>query len=347
MNKSILKKKMENITVHQKKALIGCITKLVYHTTLNSFIDSYKGNNNPGTPAEIASGVQLIISTGLDSIKNLSESNKTWSSIKPNKEIGLIFTGLIGIYNYTQDDTEGKADIGVAFPGFTWKYSITKVQHLTKDLSNTGTGGIDYRKMYADLIDIQYKKALAVKISKGGKSGRGGGIDEHARIVYEKVTEHFAHHFNTWTDTKKKNFMFKGLGIDKDGILDSHGIIYSNNMGINSIYLWKLKYSPGIYYKNVFAQAGYSSDRPKPDAAKSYVNFTLEVDDDDIKIVKLQVKFNNGIVVPRYPAHSDEWEKRKAEGVTGADFRKGNLGSFNFVAEDIRKLYDLTPVYQK
>lgn len=337
-----------------KEALVNCVSKFVYYTTLNSFIDSYEGNKNSGTREEIATGVQLFISTGLDSIKNLSKKNKKWSIVKPKKELGVVFTGMIGLYNYTQDDAEGKADIGVAFPGFTWKYSITKLRHLTKNLSNTGTGGADYRKMYADLIDIQYKKALAIKISRGGKSGRGGysdmgggRVDEHARIVYEKATEHFAKYFNSWDAIKKKKFMFKGLGINEHGNLDSHGIIYSNDMGINFVYLWKLKYNPDIYYENVYAWAGYSSDIHRSDAAKTYVNFTLTVDDDDIEIIQLQVKFTNGLVVPKLPAHSEEWEKRKTEGVKESDFKKGNLGSFNFVAKDIRKIYDLVPVYQK
>tara|TARA_B110001450_G_scaffold195692_1_gene184122 strand:+ start:122 stop:1141 length:1020 start_codon:yes stop_codon:yes gene_type:complete len=337
-----------------KEALVNCVSKFAYHTTLNSFIDSYKGNKNSGTPEEIATGVHLIISTGLDSIKNLSEKNKKWSAIKPKKELGVMFTGMIGIYNYTQDDDAGKADIGVAFPGFTWKYSITKVPHLKKTLSNTGTGGVDYRNLYLHLIDRQYKKALAVKISRGGKSGRGGygdigggRVDEDARIVYEEATEHFANHVNNWTDEEKKKFMFKGLGINKHGILDSNGIIYSNTMGINFIYLWELKYKPDIYYKNVIAQAGYSSDRPKKGAAKTYVNFTLGVDDDYIQIIQLQVKFSNGLVVPKLPAHSDAWEKRKAEGVTESDFKKGYLGSFNFNAPDIRKLYNIVLVYKK
>ena len=328
-----------------KEALVNCVSKFAYHTTLNSFIDSYKGNKNSGTPEEIATGVQLIISTGLDSIKNLSEKNKKWSAIKPKKELGVMFMGMIGIYNYTQDDNVGKADIGVAFPGFTWKYSITNLSPFSKTLGNTGTDGVNYNKKYYDLIEEKYKKALAIKIATGGKSGRGRGPDENARIVYERATEHFADRFNKRSDEKKKKFIFKGLGINKEGILDSHGIIYSNNMGINFIYLWELKYNPDVYYNNVYTYAGYLSDRPKRGAVKSYVIFTLEVDNDDIEIIKLQVKFNDGIV--EHKLKGVAWEKRKAEGVTESDFKKGYLGSFNFHAPDIRRIYNIVLLYQK
>jgi hypothetical protein len=342
------------LKMFSKEQLISCISKSAIHTTVNDFIDSYKGNKNPGTGAEIATGVQLIISTGLDSIKNLSKKNKKWSAIKPKKELGVMFMGMIGIYNYTQNDTEGKADIGVAFPGFTWKYSITKLPHLQKDLTNIGTQGIKYNEMYKELIREQYIKALPIKIERGGKSGRGRGIDEHARIVYEKATEHFADYINKWPDEKKKEFMFKGLGITKEGKLDSDGIIYSNNTGINFIYLWKLKYNPpDIYYKNVFAQAGWASGNSKPtkDAAKTYVNLSIKIGGVDNIFIRIQVKFNDGLV--EHILKGSAWEKRKAEHasgekpLTGSDFKPGGINSFNFVAKDIRKLYDLIPVYQK
>jgi len=365
MNKLILKKKMDNLLKPQRKRVLKCLAaqhdSMILHTTLNSFINSYNRNNNTGTRAEIATGVQLIISSGLDSIKNLDKSIKNreiWEKIEPKREIGIVFMGMIGIYNYTQDDKAGKADIGVAFPGFTWKYSITKSNHLEKTLSNIGTQGIKYNEIYKELIREQYIKALPIKIERGGKSGRGGGIDQHARIVYEKATEHFADYINKWPDEKKKEFMFKGLGITNEGKLDSDGIIYSNDTGINFIYLWKLKYNPpDIYYKNLFAQAGWSSGNSKPtrDAAKTYVNLSIKLGGVDNIFIQIQVKFNDGLVVPAKKWKDDKaaWEKRKAEHETGKkpltdeDFEIGSIQSFNFKAEDIRKIYDLTPVYQK
>ena len=358
MNKTNLKRKMEDITVLQRKRVLKCLAaqhdSMILHTTLNSFINSYKGNNNTGTRAEIAAGVQLIISSGLDSIQNLDKSIKNraiWEKIEPKKELGVMFMGMIGIYNYTQDDNVGKADIGVAFPGFTWKYSITKLHRFKKALSNIGTQGINYNEMYKELIREQYLKALPIKIELGGNPLPKGVPDENARIIYEKATEHFADYINKLPEKKKKKFMFKGLGLTDKGKLDSDGIIYSNDTGINFIYLWKLKYNPNIYFKNVFAQPGYSSYDHKPNDAKSYVNLTLEVDDDDIKIINIQVKFNDGLV--DHILKCSKWKKRKTEHasgekpLTGSDFKPGSIGSFNFVAEDIRNIYDLALVYQK
>ena len=366
MNKSILKKKMENFSKIQRKSVLKCLAtqhdSMILHTTLNSFINSYKRNNNTGTRAEIAAGVQLIISSGLDSIQNLDKSIENWEiweKIKPKRELGMMFMGMIGIYNYTQDDNAGKADIGVAFPGFTWKYSITKSAHLEKDLSNIGTQGIKYNEMYKELIREQYIKALPIKIERGGR--RPGRIDQHARIVYEKATEHFADHINKWPEEKKKEFMFKGLGITNEGKLDSDGIIYSDDTGINFIYLWKLKYDPpDIYYKNLFAQAGWHSGNSKPtgDAAKSYVNLSIKLGGVDNIFIRIQVKFNDGLVEPakkwkENKAAKEAWKKRKADAqkgkkpLTGEDFQIGYIGSFNFVADDIRKLYHLELVYKK
>ena len=357
-NKDLSKKQQERVL----KFPAGHHDSMILHTTLNSFINSYGENNNPGTIAEISTGVQLIISTGLDSIQNLDKSIKNWKiweKITPKRELGMMFMGMIGLYNYTQDDNVGKADIGVVFPGlFVWKYSITKLKHLTKDLSNIGTQGINFNKRYYDLIREQYKKGLPAKIARGGESGRGHGIDEHARIVYEKATEDFADHINKWPDKNKKEFMFHGLGITEEGKLDSDGIIYSDNTGINFIYLWDLKYSPSdIYYKNMRAQAGWASGNIKPNknAAKTYVNLSVKLGGTDHIFIRIQVKFNDGLVVPvkKWKEDKAAWEKRKAEHktgkkpLTGADFEIGRIGSFNFVANDIRKLYKLALVYQK
>ena len=214
--------------------------------------------------------------------------------------------------------------------------------------------GIDYDKMYKELISEQYIKALPIKIARGGERLPPGVPDEHARPVYEKAAEHFADFINKMPYEKKKEFMFHGLGITEEGKLDSDGIIYSDNTGINFIYLWDLKYSPSdIYYKNMRAQAGWASGNIKPNknAAKTYVNLSVKLGGTDHIFIRIQVKFNDGLV--KHIVKGSDWKKRKAEHktgkkpLTGADFKIGDIGSFNFVAKDIRKLYNLALVYQK
>lgn len=362
ITKSYLKRKMDNLSKMERKRVLKCVSghhdSLILHTTLNSFINSYIGNNNPGTIAEISTGVQLIISTGLDSIENLDKSirrREIWEKIKPKRGLEMMFMGMIGLYNYTQDDNTGKADIGVVFPGLSvWKYSITKLTHLSKDLSNIGTQGVKYTVMYKELISEQYRKALPIKIARGGESLPPGRPDEHARIIYEKAAEHFADHINEFPVKEKKKFMFNGLGITDEGKLDSDGIIYSNDTGINYIYLWELKYKPvDIYYKNMHAQAGWSKGNSKPskDTAKTYVNLSIKVRGADNIFIRIQVKFNDGLV--EHIQRGQPWEIRKYEHrtgekpLTGSEFKSGRIGSFNFVAKDISKLYNLMRVYQK
>lgn len=361
ITKSYLKRKMDHLSKMERKRVLKCVSghhdSMILHTTLNSFIDSYGVNKNPGTIAEISTGVQLIISTGLDSIQNLDKSirnREIWKKIKPKRELEKMFIGMIGLYNYTQDDNTGKADIGVVFPGLSvWKYSITKLPHLTKDLSNIGTKEVNYNVMFKELISEQYRKALPIKIARGGQR-----LPPRHQNITESAAEHFADHINKFPVKEKKEFMFHGLGITDEGKLDSDGIIYSNNTGINFIYLWDLKYNPSdIYYKNMHAQAGWfgGNSKPSKDAAKTYVNLSIKLGDTDNIFIRIQVKFNYGIVEPakRWQENKAGWKKRKAEHktgekpLTGSDFKPGSIGSFNFVAEDISKLYNLIRVYQK
>jgi hypothetical protein len=273
----------------EKKPLVNSVI-----STAKEWLNSWKKNNNTGRNVEIRVGLELLLSSKLETRESIPELIEEYSipekfNIYPNQNVSK---KVIGILNLTQDDNDcGTSDIALVYQdGTRSNYSVTEGKDkLTKCIRNPSPKEtyniqkhIEYlkkkkEKVYNDIIKFATEKyGVPSKKWKGNKYPQVAlFVEELARIASEE--------WNLFTFHEKKEHLLKMFDLNVFLKTKSDGIIFfdKKTKKIHCIYTWKLKINLDQCMKTRYN--------------KGYIYHYLDNKPNEI-LIKTQAKYNNGVI---------------------------------------------------
>ena len=265
-----------------------------YNTTINSWINSFKNNNNIGVQEEIKTGLELLISHKLDTIDNLPEKYK-------NIHINSNLTNLLnikGLINLTQnDDQGGTADIGIItnddnilyFSVTHWKGKLNKCicNPSSKIVYNIDSIDPTFVKINNDSYDLALKYRKNKFGSIPNKKWKRVRKCPGTKNMNEYSAEKASYNWNQMDNSNKRLNLIKILDLDTKLNTNCDGIIYYNKKKnkIEKIYKWSLKNNLNLENCLLTINNGI------------YIYHYIKNSDwKDTWFLKTQAKYNNGII---------------------------------------------------
>jgi hypothetical protein len=309
----------------KKKEEIKTINNLI--KTIPKWVESFKFNNNTGVFEEIKSGIEILLSSGLDNYNNLPDEYKDLLSQHHHLPNTNAISGLI---NLTQSDNiGGTGDIGIVYDDGNIEYfSVTQWSGKpVKCICNPSASS--WYNLHKTL-EIEKMNDKAYNLAKKHREENYGDTPNKkwkrlndcpgAKMMAEYLAKMGSTSWNTMDNVDKIKSLHKFLDLDAKLRPHADGIIYWNNKKkcIEHIYKWELNiniedyldtYSDGIYIYH-----------GKPD------NY----------ILKTQAKYNNGIIEGMSTkVNPDQWVIKKSTSY---------LSSWDVVAPDLTKIFKMTTI---
>jgi hypothetical protein len=264
-------------------------------STAEEWLNSWKRNHNTGSEVEIKVGLELLLSSKLETRANIPELIKKYSisekfNIYPNQNVSK---NLIGILNLTQDDDDsGTSDIALVYQdGTRSNYSVTQwngklekcmcnpspleTYNLQKHISCLKEENV---KVYNDVLKYA-KENYGKTPSKEWKRKKY----LPANLFIAKLANKASEEWNGFTDQERGKRLEKILDLTVSLNTKSDGIIYFNKATnkIQCVYAWNLK---------INLTQGMQSR-----SEKCYVIHYLNNNPNEI-FIKTQAKYNNGVM---------------------------------------------------
>jgi hypothetical protein len=262
-------------------------------TTADEWIKSWRNNKNTGSPVEIKVGLELLLSSKLESRDKIPDIILKYSipemfNIYPEQS-----KKVVGLLNLTQnDEKDGTSDISIVYQdGTKTSFSVTqwygkpekcicnpspmKIYNLEKYKKELEE---ENKTVYDSTLQL-LKKNHGVLPSKEWKKKKfppvGGFTKKLAKIASEE--------WNALLDQEKKIRLEKILDLDSSLKTKSNGLIYFNTKTnkIQCVYKWALKINLNDCLKSRYDKC-------------NIIHF--HIDNPNEILIKTQAKYNNGII---------------------------------------------------
>lgn len=261
-------------------------------TSAEEWLKSWKNNKNTGSNEEIRVGLEILLSSGLESRENIPDIIKKYSipekfniTIKKERKV-------LGILNLSQaDDDGGTADIALVYQdGTSSNYSVTQwYGKLKKCLCNPSPMKTYNLQKHKKILEEEnknvYKNVVKIAEDKYGAPSKKWKRKKYSlvSVFTEKLARIASEEWNALSNQKKKSRLLKILDLDESMETRSDGIIYFNKTTnrIECVYDWTLKIDI-----NQCLESSYE---------KCYIVHYLKSAPNEI-LIKTQAKYNNGVI---------------------------------------------------